>query len=96
MSRLEVKRPRLRKVAMAIACGGQSSLYDLHVIWADDDEDSPAKMLDYSAASVAGRWGQGYRAMTTALDDLEALSPPTGKRPFSAYWHDGSGLRSYD
>jgi NTE family protein len=66
----------------------------IHVICADDEAESPAKMLDYSATSTEERWTKGRAVMSAALSELDGLSVRRD-RSFTAYWHDGSGLRSY-
>jgi NTE family protein len=66
----------------------------LHLVYAEQGQESGGKMLDYSARSIAERWSKGYEALHEGLQRLASPICRRGSR-FTAYRFDGRDLTVY-
>jgi NTE family protein len=66
----------------------------LHLVYAEQGQESAGKMLDYSARSIAERWSKGYEALHEGLQRLSSTTCSPGSR-FTAYRFDGRNLTAY-
>jgi len=57
----------------------------IHISYTGGDNETAAKMLDYSEGSIRQRWAAGFRDMQNAIVAIEANSTSTQEKSFSLY-----------